>query len=465
MKSIQSTTVSRDLTQGDIARALLAFALPVLGTNVLQSLNGSINVMWVGNLLGVEALTATSNANLVLFLLLGVVFGVSMAVAILVGNAYGAGDIQKAKCVVGTGAAFFLTISTVVAVAGWHWTPSIIDLLKLPTSATISAVSYLRWIFVAVPIMNAFAFTIAVLRGVGDSRTPFFYMALSGIIDVALNPVLILGLGPLPALGIAGSAIAMLLAQTISFAALLLQLFRSRHPMLPRRHDLSDFRPQLKSLRDIVAKGVPLGLQMIVLSSAALVMIGFVNGYGVQVAAAYVVAVQLWNYVQMPALAIGAAVSSMAAQNIGAGRWDRVEKIARLGVLFNLLLTSLLVMVLLAAGRETLGLFLPVNSDAINMAMHINKIVGWSFVLFGVTMVLFGVVRAAGAVVPPLLILIVSLLVVRIPVAWGLRDRFAEEAIWWSIPLGAVISTVLGIIYYRVGNWRNVPMMSRGNRM
>jgi len=459
MSSKAAGAGARDLTQGPIARTLAAFALPVLGANVLQSLNGSINAIWIGNLLGEAALTATSNANLVLFLLLGAVFGVSMAATILIGQAFGARDVERAKCVVGTGATFFLAVSTLLAVAGWALTPAILRLLDTPGEAMPLASAYLRVIFAAVPVMNAFAFAMAVLRGAGDSRTPFGFMALSVALDVVLNPLLIRGVGPLPAMGIAGSAAATLIAQVVSFTALLVLLRARRHPLLPRRHELGHFRPQPKLLRAIVTKGVPMGLQMIVISLAALVMMGLVNDFGVQTAAAYGVAAQLWTYVQMPALAIGAAVSSMAAQNVGAGRWDRVERIARAGVMFNLALTGMLVLLLYVAERPALGLFLPDDSGAIGTAVHINLIGSWSFILFGVTIVLFGVVRATGAVTPPLFILCVSLLVVRIPFAAALKDSWGADAIWWSFPLGSAMSMGLAIAYYRFGGWRGTRLV------
>jgi Na+-driven multidrug efflux pump len=240
----------------------------------------------------------------------------------------------------------------------------------------------------------------------------------------------------------------------VSFALLLVLLHRRRHPLLPGLHELDHYRPQPKLLRAIVVKGVPMGLQMIVISSAALAMMGLVNDFGVVTAAAYGVAAQLWTYIQMPALATGAAVSSMAAQNVGAGRWDRVEKIAIAGVLFNIVLTGAIVALLYAADRYALGLFLPGDSGAIGIAVHINDLVSWSFVLFGVTIVLFGVVRATGAVAPPLVILFISMLVVRVPFAWGLRGAMGADAIWWSFPLGAAVSAALGVAYYRYGGWR-----------
>ncbi|MBC5768416.1 MATE family efflux transporter [Ramlibacter albus] len=450
----------RDLTQGPIARNLIAFALPVLGGNVLQSLNGSVNAIWIGNLLGEEALTATSNANLVLFLLLGTVFGVSMAATILVAQAWGAKDIGRAKCVVGTGATFFVGVSAVLALAGWIWTPAILHLLGTPPAAFELAAQYLRVIFLAVPLMNLFAFAMAVLRGAGDSRTPFRFMLLSVAIDIAINPLLIRGVGPFPEMGIAGSAASTLVGQGVSFALLLFVLNRRRHPLLPGLAELDHYRPRPKLLRTIVTKGVPMGLQMIVISSAALAMMGLVNSFGVKVAAAYGVAAQLWTYVQMPALATGAAVSSMAAQNVGAGRWDRVERIARAGVLFNLLLTGVLVALLYAADRYALGLFLPGDTGAIDIAMHINDVACWSFVLFGITIVLFGVVRATGAVTPPLVILFVSMLLVRVPFAWALQGPLGADAVWWSFPLGAVVSTALAFGYYRWGGWRRAKLQA-----
>ncbi|MGZ8997565.1 MAG: MATE family efflux transporter [Allosphingosinicella sp.] len=434
------------------------FALPVLGANVLQSLNGSVNAVWIGNLLGEAALTATSNANLVLFLLLGTVFGVSMAATILIGQAFGAGDLERAKCVVGTGATFFASTSTVLALLGWVLTPDILVLLDTPTAAFPLAVQYLRVIFIAVPMLNAFAFAMAALRGAGDSRTPFYFMALAVGLDIVLNPLLIRGVGPLPALGIVGSGLATLIAQVVSFISLLVLLYRRRHPLLPGRRELGHFRPRPDLLRAIVVKGVPMGLQMIVISSAALTMMGLVNGFGVHSAAAYGVAAQLWTYVQMPALAIGAATSSMAAQNVGAGRWDRVGRIARAGVLFNLVLTGLLVLFLYLVDRPLLQVFLPSDSVAVDLAVHINNVASWSFILFGITIVLFGVVRATGAVAPPLLILCVSLLLVRVPFAWALRDRVGADAIWWSFPLGSAVSLLLAGLYDRFGHWREGQM-------
>jgi putative MATE family efflux protein len=320
------------LTTGPIGRTLLLFSLPVLGSNILQSLNASINSVWVGRYLGEAALTATSNANIILFFLLGVVFGISMANTIMIGQAVGARNIDEARRVVGTGTTFFVGLSILAAVLGFVFTPHILAAMHTPDDAAPLAVIYLRIIFVALPFMYFYNFVMMTLRGAGDSRTPFYFMLLSVVLDVVLNPVLIFGVGPLPALGIAGSALATLIAQLVSLVAMIAVLYRRRHFLLLHKEQLALLWPDPAILRALVAKGLPMGLQMVVISSSAIVMMSLVNTYGSQTTAAYGVASQLWTYVQMPALAVGASVSSMVAQNVGAGLWPRVARITRMGL-------------------------------------------------------------------------------------------------------------------------------------
>jgi len=447
------------LTEGPIGRTLLAFALPTLGVNVLQSLNGSINSVWVGRYLGEAALTATTNANLIMFFLLGVVFGIGMATTILVGQSVGARNIEQARRVVGTGAAFFVGISVLASVLGYVATPVLLRIMGTPADAQPFAIAYLRIIFIALPAMYFYTFLMMTLRGAGDSKTPFYFMLVSVGLDIALNPLLIFGLGPVPAMGIAGSAMATLIAQTVALAGLLGWLYRSKHFLAFGRQELHYLRPDLTILRALVAKGLPMGLQMVVITSSALVMIALVNAHGSQTAAAYGAGAQLWTYIQMPALAIGAAVSSMVAQNVGAKRWDRISRIAVMGVTFNVLLSGALVLLVYLFNQGALRLFLHGDSAAVMIGQHINAIVVWSFLFFGVTFVLFGVVRATGAVYAPLLILTLGLWLVRYPFALLLSPKWGADAIWWSFPLGSLVSVLAAIGYYRYGGWRQARMV------
>ncbi|HTL93327.1 MAG TPA: MATE family efflux transporter, partial [Steroidobacteraceae bacterium] len=199
--------MQRSLTEGSIPAGLFRFALPILFANVLQSLNGSVNSIWVGRFLGEAALTATSNANTVMFLLIGAAFGIAMAATILIGQCIGANNLRETRRVVGTSATFFAAISVAMGVAGLVLCRPLLIAMSTPPDSLPLAVAYMRVIFLALPFLYMYAFVMAVLRGAGDSKTPFYFMLLSVGIDIALNPVFIFGLGPLPRLGIAGSAL------------------------------------------------------------------------------------------------------------------------------------------------------------------------------------------------------------------------------------------------------------------
>jgi putative MATE family efflux protein len=303
-----------------------------------------------------------------------------------------------------------------------------------------------------------YAFVMAVLRGAGDSKTPFYFMILSVGIDIALNPVLIFGVGPIPRLGIAGSALATFIAQAVSLTALIRHLYRRQHVLCLHKEELRLLKVDWGVVGTLVRKGLPMSAQMLVLSLSGVLMITLVNRFGVDTTAAFGAALQIWNYVLMPAFAVAMGVSAMTAQNVGAGKWDRVTRIARVGVLYSVLLTGTIVLAIEALNTYVFGLFLPDQSNALAIATHMNRIVTGSFVFFGISVALFGVVRATGAVVAPLVILTISLLVVRFPLAELFLERYHVDAVWWSFPISSVVSTVLALLYYKYGGWRSARM-------
>jgi putative MATE family efflux protein len=446
------------LTEGAIPRTLLLFSLPILFGNVLQSLNGSVNAIWVGKYLGEAAFAAAGNSNMVMFLLFGSIFGFSMAATVLVGQCMGAKNIAEAKRVVGTAATFFLALSVTLSVLGFTFVRPLLFVLNTPADALAPAIAYMRIIFLALPFMSGIFFLMAALRGAGDSKTPFLYLVVSVVLDILLNPLLIFGWGPVPRLGIAGSAIATLTAQAVSLSALLVHLYRTNNILFIHRSEWSLFKVDWSLVRLLVVKGVPMGLQMFVVSTSMLALTALVNRFGSQETAAFNAAMQLWNYIQMPAMSIAAAVSSMAAQNVGAERWDRVSTVARTGVLFNFLMGGSLIALNYLLNRQALGLFLRSGSEAIQIAAHLNAMVVWSFLFFGVTIVLFGAVRATGAVIAPLLILVTSLWAVRVPFAYLLIDTWSADAIWISFPLSSLLSMLMALAYYRYGGWREIRL-------
>lgn len=448
----------RDLTTGPIGATLLAFALPTFASNILQSLNGSINSIWVGRFLGEGALAATSNANIIMFLMFSLVFGFGMAATILIGQSVGRGDIEAARRAFGSAMGLVVGGAVAISLAGWVFAPGILHLLATPAEAQPLALAYLRVIFLGLPLSMLGVLVQMGLRGTGDSVTPLWFMVLSVVVDASLNPLLIAGIGPFPKMGIAGSATATLIAAVVSTLGLIAYVYARDLPIRLRGTELRYVLPSRALVRTIVAKGLPMGAQMLVMSTAGLAMVGLINRLGVETAAAYAVSQQLWTYIQMPAMAIGVAVSSMAAQNIGAGRWDRVDAITWAGIRYNTIVTVVVIGAIILFDRPVMALFIGADSPAIPIARHIQLISSWTFVLFGASMVFFATVRANGATLAPLIILTVAMFPVRIGFALAARPIMGGDAIWWSFPISSVVSLALAIWFYRRGTWRTQTM-------
>jgi len=450
----QGPAMRGDLTKGPILKTLLMFSIPMLVSNVLQTLNGSVNAIWVGRLLGEAALAATANANIVMFLVFAAVFGFGMATTVRVGQHFGARDIEAARRTFGTGLGFCIAISLATAAIGWVGAGALLDALGTPDASRADALAYLRVVFVTIPLATVNMMVSMGMRGAGDSKTPLYAMILAVTLDIALNPILIIGVGPVPTLGVAGSAIATALANTAGMAFQIWVIYRKDLPLRLRGPELGYLNPRGEDLRYVLTKGLPMGAQMLLVSSAGLIMVGLVNREGLNAAAAYGASLQLWNYLQMPAFAIGSAVSAMVAQSLGAGDHGRVDKVTTIGLAANMVMSTSLAALIVGFDRPLLALFLGGTSPALPIAEHIQMICTASFVIVSITMIMTGTMRAYGAVAAPLVIMFMGLYPGRLGFYAIARPWLGSEAVWWAYPVGSGLTVLFTVIYYRMGKWR-----------
>ncbi|WP_342551513.1 MATE family efflux transporter [Paenibacillus sp. FSL R7-0652] len=459
---MRPTAVQNDqptlLTEGSIFKKLFLFSIPILLGNVLQSLNGSINSIFIGKLLGEQALAAASNGFMIMFFLISAIFGLAMAFVILMGQHLGAQRVDQAKKVVGTSVTFFLILSLIISLSGIFFTHLIMNWIGTPTDILEMANTYMRIIFAGVPFLFGFSLVMAILRGSGNSKTPVYYLLVSVGMDIVMNPLLIKGIGPFPEMGIAGSATATFLAQMISFILLLIHLYVKKNFLRITKDDLHLLRMDVSIIRFALLKGLPMGLNMVIVSASNVLLIKLVNTFGSEAVAAFAAANQISNYVQLPALAIGGAVTFMAAQCIGAGMWERITRIAWAGIVFNIVMTGLLVLLLYGFNREALALFLPSEGKAIELGMQINAITLWSFMIYGIFSVIVGVVRSAGATLVPMIISFISMIIIRNPLAVYFGENYGFDSIWFCFPIGFAGASVFIFIYYWKGNWKELNL-------
>ncbi|WP_347328372.1 MATE family efflux transporter, partial [Ralstonia pseudosolanacearum] len=287
----------------------------------------------------------------------------------------------------------------------------------------------------------------AMLRGVGDTRTPLRTLLLSTTVGLVLTPSLIRGWFGLPQMGVASGAIATIVSLLVALSWLAFHLRRRQHPLAPDAALARHLRIDAKVLKTVLKIGVPSGVQLVVISIAELSLLSLVNRFGSDATAAYGAGTQIISYVQFPAMSIAITASILGAQAIGAGRPDRLDAITRTGLWLNVAISGLLVVVALLFSRAVVGLFTR-SAAVIDLTQSLLHISLWSSVVFGMASVFAGVMRASGTVFVPTAISILAIAAVEVPVAWMLCRHIGTNGIWAAYPAAFITMFVMQGLYY-----------------
>lgn len=430
---------------------MIRFALPMLAGNLLQISYGIINTMWVGHFLGENALSAAANGFSVLFLLIAVGAGLTLATNILISQYCGARNWAQVKRVVQSSTTLIFGLSFVLMLIGEYFTPALLRMLDTPPAVTALATGYLRVFLITLPCGFGFFLISSMLRGAGDSLTPLKFMAVSVAVTTVLDPVLMLGWLGFPRLGLNGTAVSSILAQVVALIALLGYLQRKRHLVAPDWLHLSiDWETTWQTIRI----GVPAVVQQSLVSIGMLFVIRFVNDFGTTASAAFGVASRIDQVAFFPAMTIGMAVSTLTGQNIGANKYHRVREIFRWGLLFGCGITLLVTLIAVIAPQVLLHMFTG-DAKVIAIGAHYLQIVGACYVLFAILFVSNGVINGAGHTFMTTVISLVSLWAVRVPLAWAFTHAMhSVTGVWYAMAISFVVSMLISVAYYFSGRWK-----------
>lgn len=462
----------------------LAFLVPMIISNLLQALSGTVNNIYLGQMLGVGAMASVSAFFPVLFFLIAFMIGLGSGAAVLIGQAWGANEHERVRAIAGTTLMVGLLAGAVVAVFGGAFTEPMLRLLGTPADILPDSTAYAQVMLIAAPAIFVFLLITSMLRGVGDTKTPLFILLISTALSMALTPALIRGWFGLPQLGVtsgayaAGASFLIALGWAIWYlrratnpahnstkiarnhgqnhAVFLIAQPHDKHPLAPDASFLKHLRVDHVILGKVLKIGLPTGLSMITISLAEIAVLFLVNRYGSQATAAYGAVNQIVNYVQFPAISIAIAASILGAQAIGAGRGHTLGNIAKTGILLNLVLTGSLVVLGLIFSRSIIGLFIT-DPSVVDMAKTLLDIMLWSSVIMGMSMVLSGLMRASGEVVMPTAITMFCILCIEIPTAWALSNTYGINGIWAAYPITFLAMLTLQTTYYRLV-WRKKPI-------
>jgi len=441
---MQTPATTRPLWQ-----TYLLFLAPMVLSNFLQSMSGTVNSIYIGQMLGTQALAAVSGMFPIIFFFIALVIGLGAGAGVLIGQAWGAREAHLVKAIAGATLLLGVLIGLLAAVLGSVFARQALQGLGTPADVLDDAVAYAHVMMWILPSMLVFVLFTQLLRGVSDTVSPLLALMVSTSVGLALTPALIRGWFGLPQLGIQSAAYAGLAGNLSAMAWLAWRLIRKQHPLAPDREFFAALRLDAAILGKVLRIGLPTGVQMIVLSLSELVILALVNQHGSQATAAYGAVTQIVNYVQFPALSIAITASILGAQAIGAGRLERMTPILRTGLLINVCLTGGLIVLGYLLSHWLLGLFLTEDATRV-MAEHLLHIMLWSLLVFGFQAIIGGIMRASGTVLVPVAIAIVCVVGVQLPAAYWLDGQYGLQGVWMAFPVAYLGMLVLQTLYYKL---------------
>lgn len=448
-----------NFTEGSIPRHLIIFAIPMFLGNLLQSLYNTVDSFWVGRFLGPKALAAVSVGFPLIFALIALVMGIAMATTTLVAQYFGAKQMDKVQRTISNSLLLLVLMGVVLTAIAIPIRMQLLSLINVPADILPLASLYLGIFLTGLVPTFLYNVASAILRGLGDSKTPLMFLAYATILNIILDPVLIFGIGPIPPLGVAGVALATVIAQAVS--AVMAMLYLVRYSGLVRFR-AGWWRPDWQLLGLTLRIGLPAGLQQILVSLSSIFIISLVNRFGSTVVAGFGVGVRLDQFATMPAMSVGLAVSALVGQNLGAGKDERVRETVKWSALLGGGITLLVAVVFLSVPGMLMRLF---TTDPSVVAAGIGYLRrnAFGYVPFGLMFVLGGVLRGAGDTVPTMIITLLGLWGVRVPVATILSSNPAigVNGIWWAMAMSPMVSMTLQYVYYRTGWWKKRAIVRR----
>jgi putative MATE family efflux protein len=442
-----------NFTEGSIPRHLLVFSIPMLLGNLLQAIYNTVDSIWVGRFLGPNALAAVSVGFPIIFALIALVTGITMATTILVSQYFGAKEHDQLVKTVTNSILLLTVLGIATSIIGVIFRRPLLELINTPDEIIDMASEYMAIFLMGLVAMFLYNVVSSVLRGLGDSRTPLKFLAYTTLLNIVLDPILIFGIGPIPAMGVAGAALATVVAQAVSAFISLRYLYL--------RSDLLEYKPGMFTLDwELTALtfriGLPAGIQQVLLSLSSLVVNSIVNAFGATIIAGYGAAIRIDHFAIMPAMSISLAVSTLVGQNLGAGKTERVSETVKWGALLSGGITLFFTFVSLFRPDMLMRFFTKDEAVLLEGARYL-RYAAFSYVPLALMFSIGGVIRGAGDTMATMFLTLASLWVVRVPLARYLSSlpHLGVSGVWIAITLSPVMGLILHLIYYKVGRWRD----------
>jgi putative MATE family efflux protein len=436
----------QDFTSGHEGKLILKFAAPMLIGNIFQQLFSVVDSIIVGRFIGKEALAAVGASFPVIFVMLSLIIGLAMATTIVISQYFGAKNMEKVKRAIDTMYIYCAIIGVITTIVGILISEPILRFIDLPEELMPQATLYLKIYLSGILIFFGFNGTSAVLRGLGDSKTPLYFLIIASIANIILVILFVGVFG----WGVGGAASATLLANAIAFGLAAWWLNKT-HKLI--RISIRGLTFDKKIFQQSLRIGLPTSVQQTLVAMGGIALINIVNKFGTEVIAGYTVAGRLDSLALAPAMSFSLALSAFVGQNIGANKIERIKTGLIATIKIAGIVTVLTTLFITIFGNTIMSLFTD-DKEVIRIGAQYLTTVSIFYFAFTMMFIFNGIARGAGDTLMPMIFSLISLWLIRIPFAWYFSEKFGVGGIWWSIPAGWMIGFTLTYFYYKSGRWK-----------
>ena len=452
---LKSLSAPTDMTKGAPWKSIILFTLPMLIGNIAQQLYSTVDSIVVGNYVGDNALAAVGSAMPILNMLLVLFIGISSGASIMTSQYFGAKNREALSKTVGNSITVTAIASLMLMLVASPLITPVLKMLNTPDSILEWCSDYLMISLIGIAGMAYYNILSGIIRGLGDSFSALVYLLVATVINIGLDIYFVAGLK----MGVAGVALATVIAQIVSSILCLIKLAKMREYF---DFGLKYLKPEKKYVLTIIKLGLPSGLTQAIMSSAMIIVQSLTNRFGELFIAANVVIMRVDGFAMMPNFSFSMALTTYAGQNVGARRMDRVISGAKQGTLIAVICSTVITGVILIFGKSLMGIFTN-TQELVDKSYYLMKILAIGYIAMAVTQSLSGIMRGAGDTMTPMWISLITTVCFRVPVAYGISylTRSAQlpfgrsECIQISLVLSWLLGAMVTAIFYRMGKWKN----------
>lgn len=462
MSKFKDMFKATDMTVGAPWKRIVLFTVPMLIGNIAQQLYNTVDSIVVGRYVGDNALAAVGSASPIINLMLVLFIGISTGAGIMVSQYFGAKAREDLSRTIGNCVTVCAICAVLMMIVGPMVTRPLLNLLNTPESIFDWCTSYLNIMLYGIAGMIYYNILSGILRGLGDSLSALVYLLIATVLNIGLDILFVAQFK----MGVAGVALATVIAQAISAILCMIKLMK-----MTDTFDLKGvhFIPHKKYVSLIVKLGLPSGITQAIFSVAMIVVQSLTNSFGEMLIAANVIIMRVDGFAMMPNFSFGTAMTTYAGQNVGARRYDRVFKGAKQGTCIALGTSAAITLLILLFGRNLMGIFTE-TSELVSLSFHMMQIIAVGYLAMAITQSLSGVMRGAGDTMTPMWISLVTTVIVRVPLAYGIayltrspeNPGGMQECIFISLLASWIIGAVITMIFYKAGGWKKKAILANG---